>query len=283
MAKTRPRRSVSAKTEPLIDEVPDDQDDWLATGSGVDEAVTKARQNARPKVREFFFVKDEMNATTDSSTGKAKKKGTATALVHFAVNYADLEYKVAIPRLSIKENGKYKGYTSIGGDCAIQQATGQTASLRPVYFLIDHRSFEHEGTEYTDMIKTWIPASTMMELLDVAIDNLAEAVQLEREDLDITLYPAKITKSGFGRKTAWSVSFIPREEQCSDDAWDRSLNFFFGQDEVKANNPEEIPADVHAAKVRKLLSPDPRYMISKGGKYTVAETPKEDPKDEVPY
>jgi len=273
-----PKESASSAEETAADT------SWMSVGStSVESARAKSKSNSKPKVREFFFVKDEINATTDPNTGKKKQKGTATALVHFAVNYADDKYNCAIPRITVKEGGRFMSYTSPGTDCAIAQATGNHASIRPVYTLVDHRSYEHDGKEYTDMIKTWIPPATMIDLMRVAIENLCDSTGIDLEDIDITEYPAKISKSGSGRQTVWSLSFIAREDQYSDEAWDRVCGFFYGYEEAKDKEYDEITYEANSSKIAKLLAPDPRYILSTGGKYHVAGAPDEDEKEDVPY
>jgi len=277
MPQNTPRRRASAPVQP-IDPVENDapaDDDWLSTGADVDKAVKEAKASSRPRVNEFFFVKGEQEGVVDQHTGRKKAEGSASAYVHFAVNYADEAYKTVIPRITIKENGRYNSYTSPGPDCAIRQATGQNPSLRPVYLLVDHRSYtSQEGKTYVDTVKTWIPAASVMDLVDLAIDNLADALSMDRDDLDITQYKAKVTKSGYKRKSVWSISFVPKEEEYSDEAWERVGMFFLGKDEFDADpDLDEITPDMHAQKVRKLLAPDPRYMLSKGGSYTVPNAP----------
>ena len=245
-------------------EVSDDEDtsfaDAISFGENAEEQIEQYQQRvALGNVLEFFFTKDEIK----------RNKGRASAEVHFLRNYADKRNMVSVPRVTIMENGRPRSYTSPGNDCAIASA-GVNVAVRPVYFLMDHRVFERQsGEEGTDQIKMFIPASSMQGLITTAIEQLADAVEVDVSDLDITRYRATITKVGTGRKSSWSISFLPREKPLTSEQKKAVAEFF---------QPS------YKEKVRQVLAPDPRYMLSKGGRYVKpSRDAVEENEDEPPF
>jgi len=243
---------------------------YLSFGDEASKRVTEYQQHAsRPRAREFFITTKEVTAGG----------GQATMRVHFAVNYADKRFHIAVPRVTIPgaTPGTYDSFTCPGPDCAIA-ATGIMPSIRPVYILVDHRTYAtKEGKPGGDDVKLWIPQPSILGLVDTCINDLCETLGIDRTALDLTRYEGKITKVGVGRRSAWSVSIIAKEKPLSKESLDR-INKFFG-----AEGRQFTFAD-YRKQMQSLLAPDPRYMISKGGSYAgkapVAAVPGE---DEPPY
>jgi hypothetical protein len=74
--------------------------------------------------------------------------------------------------------------------------------------------------------------------------------------VDITKYPAKITLTGTGTKSQWIIDFIVKPQQLSQEAINNIHKFCDGNGDAG-----------YKAKLHKILAPDPRFLISKGGTY----------------
>jgi hypothetical protein len=234
-------------TEDELQEAEEDVPDYLMTGGKAETAVKESAQARGSAGFEFFITTKEMDA--------AKKRGEngVTVRVHFIRNYADTEEKVSVPRCTIKENGRFASYTSPGNDCALA-AAGVNVSIRPVYLLVDHRSYKRQdGSVSKDQVKFWIPSPPLMAIMDAAIANLCENTGEDPKTIDIRKYEAKITKIGEGRNTAWSIDFVVRPTGLSQEAIENVKKFY---------------GDLsYRQKLGKLLAPNPRYMLSRGGSY----------------
>jgi hypothetical protein len=243
----------------------------MSFGDDAGKRVTEYQQHAsRPRTREFFITTKEVTAGN----------GQATIRVHFAVNYADKRFHIAVPRVTIPSvnAGQFDSYTSPGADCAIA-AAGITPSIRPVYVLVDHRQYTtKEGKPGADDVKLWIPQPSILGMVDNAINDLAEVIGCDRSKLNLIKYEAKITKIGTGRRSAWNVSFVPKEKFMAPDTLDK-INKFFGAE------GRAFTYDDYRKRMTAILAPDPKYMISKGGSYVKKAAPvaSGDGGDEPPY
>lgn len=268
----RPSPAASA-APPAADDPPElaGAESYMSFGDDAGKRVTEYQQHAsRPRTREFFITTKEVTAGN----------GQATIRVHFAVNYADKRFHIAVPRVTIPSvhAGQFDSFTSPGADCAIA-AAGITPSIRPVYVLVDHRQYvTKEGKPGADDVKLWIPQPSILGLVDNAINDLAEVVGCERSKLNLLKYEAKITKVGTGRRSAWNVSIVPKEKSMAPDTLDK-INKFFGAE------GRAFTYDDYRKRMTAILAPDPKYMISKGGTYVKKATgPTPMPEDgEPPY
>ncbi len=255
-----PKRQASPSTVEELDE--DDSavaptsdmpsDDMLSFGEDADQRIKNYQESAgRPRTLEFFITKKEVSAGG----------GKASARVHLAFNYADKKYKVSAPFVTIKTAGGFDTFPSPGEDCAIAQA-GVNPSVKPIYILVDHRSYvDKEGNQRSDLVKKWIPAAGIASLMEDAIENLCENLGEDRSNIDLRNYELSITKSGTGRQTSWSLAFIVKKKAMTSDHVER-IGKFFGNEEGEYPDYAQ-----YVAFLKKMLQPDPRYMISKGGKY----------------
>jgi hypothetical protein len=141
--------------------------------------------------------------------------------------------------------------------------------------LIDHRSYSRkDGTVSTDEVKLWVPAPTMLGIMQNAIRNLAENLQCEPSAVDITKYEAKISKMGEGRSTTWAINFSLAPRALSKVAVD-AIAKTFGERGYKQT-------------MMMWLAPNPKFLISRGGSYVMPRkgqsagpTPASD--DEPPF
>lgn len=258
---TRPQH----KPEPVEDDLPDadsyteEASDWMTTGKDADKRINDyQKQVNRPRAREFFITQKEVAAAN----------GRASVRVHFAVNYANPIYRIAVPRITIKEGQNFNSYTSPPGDCALA-AGGLRPSVRPVYLLIDHRTYsKQDGSKGGDDVRLWIPMPSVQGLVDQAIEDLCETIGEERADIDLTQYEAKITKAGTGRRSTWAISFVGKARPLPSDIQEKIGRFFKNED-------GSLPSHAQYVKhMREVLAPDPRFLLSKGAKpYVQQVTP----------
>jgi hypothetical protein len=245
---------------------PDDTADesFLSFGKQAHDRVKSSAEH-RAFHPEFFI--------TAAETEAAAKRGEpgASVRVHFAVNYTDDENYICVPRVTVKENGKFRSYTSSGTDCAIA-AAGIPVSNRPCYLVVDHRQFKRkDGSISQDEVKLWMPPPATAGIMQNAMVNLAENLGIEIPDLDVTRYEAKITKVGTGRQTTWAIDFIARERPMAQSALDKIDKFLEGG---------------YRQTMARILAPSPKYMISKGGRFTKPadyDREREQTSEDAPY
>ena len=267
-----PREVYEDTSAPDADEIVNSASDWMTTGEDADKRINDYQKEvSKPRAREFFITTKEVNDA----------QGRATVRAHFALNYADPDYRIAVPRITIKEGGNFNSYTSPPGDCALA-AGGQRPSVRPVYLLIDHRTYTtRDGKEGGDDVRLWIPMPSVQGLVDQAIDDLCETLGKERDTLNLTEYEAKITKAGTGRRSTWAVSFIARSKPLPMAVQEKIGKFF-------RNESGKLPTmSQYKTHMREVLAPDPRYLLSRGAKpYVEAQVPVDAGKagdEEPPY
>lgn len=262
----RPKRPPQAPPKkPQVDDLPADEDvldsadDWMTTGTDADKRINDYQKEAsRPRAREFFITQAEVT----------KAGGRCTVRVHCAFNYANADFRVAIPRITVKEGARFNSYTSKAGDCALA-AGGLRPSIRPVFVLIDHRTYEkQDGSAGGDDVRLWIPMPSVQGLMDSAIDDLAETLGEDRDDIDLTQYEAKITKAGTGRRSTWAISFIAKPRPLSSDIQEK-IKKFCGVEHTPTLRD-------YRKKLAELLAPEPRFLLSQGAKpYVEQKTPED--------
>lgn len=223
---------------------------YLNYGQTAKQAVKNSQEaNAYRGYREFFITKKDMTA--------AAQKGEAgvTVRVHFIRNYANPNENVSVPRCTIKTQQGFDSYTSPGDDCALA-AAGVNVSIRPVYLMIDHRTYtKRDNTTGTDDLKLFIPPPNFMGIMENAIKNLAENLGVDPSAVDITKHEAKLSKIASGRSTTWAVDFVIQPKGLSKIAMENMAKAF-GTEGYKKT-------------LAKWLAPNPKFMISRGGRYTM--------------
>jgi hypothetical protein len=190
------------------------------------------------------------------------------------------EYKVAVPRVTIPAGqGRFDSFTSPGADCAIA-AAGVGVAICPVFVLVDHRQFsKKDGSKHTDSVKLWIPRPGISGLMKTAIETLCEDLECDADEVDLRNYELRITKTGTGRGSNWALNFFSRNEKPWQAAWNDPLMKFMGIDHLPTT------ADYRAF-MAKILAPNPKYMISRGGVYhkpVSNDSQSADASDDVPY
>lgn len=221
---------------------------YLNYGASAKQAVKNSQEaNAFRGYREFFITKKDMTAAAQ------KGEQGVTARVHFIRNYANPLENVSVPRCTIKTQQGFDSYTSPGADCALA-AAGVPVSIRPVYLMIDHRTYaKKDNTTGCDDLKLFIPPPNFMGIMENAIKNLAENLGVDPSQVDITKHEAKLSKIASGRNTTWAVDFVIQPKGLSKIAVE-NITKGFGTDGYKKT-------------LAKWLAPNPRYMISRGGNY----------------
>lgn len=250
-----PRQPPAQPTQPeevdpsaAADGSPDES--YLNYGNAAKQAVkTSQEANAYRGYREFFITKKDMAA--------AQQKGEAgvTVRVHFIRNYANPNENVSVPRVTIKTQQGFDSFTSPADDCALA-AAGCNVSIRPVYLLIDHRTYaKKDNTTGTDDLKLFIPPPNFMGIMENAIKNLAENLGVDPSAVDVTKHEAKLSKISSGRSTTWAIDFVIQPKGLSKIAVD--------------NIAKAFGTDGYRKTLAKWLAPNPKYMISRGGRYTL--------------
>jgi hypothetical protein len=152
-----------------------------------------------------------------------------------------------------------------------------------VYFLVDHRTYVNaKGEKRSDSMKRWIPAPALAGLMNNAIQTLCENLRKDRDQIDLTEYKLKISKTGTGRGSAWALSFNINRSPVSADVKER-VGKFFGDEHGRLPTLSR-----YRDFIQRMFQPDPRYMISKGGSYTkppkaTRETSGSSEDDEPPF
>jgi hypothetical protein len=266
MPPPRPAAPPAAETSAADDGSPDES--YLAFGEKAKTAVKISQEaNAYRGYREFYITKKEISAA------QAKGENGVTVRVHFLRNYANPAENVSVPRCTIKSHDGFDSFTSPGDDCALA-AAGVPVSIRPVYVLIDHRTYlRRDNTTGSDDLKLFIPPPNFMGVMENAIKNLAENLGVAPGQVDVTKYEAKVTKISQGRSTTWAVDFVLQPKGLSKVAMENIAKAFDKEGYRKV--------------LAKWLAPNPRYMISRGGKYTMppkaASVPAESENEAPPY
>ena len=255
-----PRKAVPPRQPPAQPTGPEEVDSsaaddgspdesYLNYGASAKQAVKNSQEaNAFRGYREFFITKKDMAAAAQ------KGEQGVTVRVHFIRNYANPQENVSVPRCTIKTANSFDSYTSPGADCALA-AAGVPVSIRPVYLLIDHRTYaKKDNTTGCDDLKLFIPPPNFMGIMENAIKNLAENLGVDPSAVDITRHEAKLSKIASGRNTTWAVDFVIQPKALSKVAVD-NIAKGFGTDGYKKT-------------LAKWLAPNPKYMISRGGHYT---------------
>lgn len=267
-----PVRRPAPETEPETDQeteaevdtdTPAEEADtsYLSTGSDAKKRVKDYQEHvSRPRARELFITQAEIEAG----------EGSCTVPAHFCVNYADEQWAVSAPFITLREGTKFNRYLSPGnGDCALQ-AGGLQPSIRPVYLVIDHRKYKkQDGTMGGDDVRLWVPPAGTIGLLESAVNMLRDNLGVSGP-LDITNYELRITKSGKGRKTTWAVAFLAREKPMAG-PWRAAINkFILGE---KLAKERKFTLEDYRRFLAKLLAPDPRWLLSKNGNRPYAAAP----------
>lgn len=277
--KPKLRRSVAPastahvpKEEPEVEIPTEDEGGFLAFGDRSQEQVANYREQvSTPFVREFFISSKEIAASPDDKV---------TARVHLLFDYTQKEWNASAPFINLMDGIKPKLILSPGGgDCALQ-AGGMSPSIRPIYFLMDHRTFKtKDGKVGTDGVKVWIPASNVAGLLGTAIADLRENLGTKDEDdLDITGYELKVTKTGVGRKSSWALAFTARRKPLVP-VQKEAVSKYFG---VEGN----LSIGDYRRYLGKIIRPNPQYLLSKNGNRPYQTAPRlneEDVDHNVPY
>ena len=272
--------SRKAPVEPQVDEKDYEEEsfedsisseDFLMTG---DQAETYAKQQAAERareVREFFITKKELAA---SPTGNVEVR------THLCINYAevsdsgDFHNIVATPCVTIPAGGgRFKTFTSPeNGDCAFR-AAGLQPYLKPLFIIMDHRPFKSKDGKktYKDNIRAWRPGTGQIGQMRQAIRNLAENLGLDPDDpdtfrsLDVRDHVCKITKLGAGKRSTWSIDFLVAKTPLTKEQKE-GIAKWFGLDVEKGQ--VKVTRKIYMDKMRRILAPDDKYLISKGGTYT---------------
>ena len=256
-----------------VDDSEEGEASFLSYGKDAAKRVTDYQKHAsRPRAREFFITKKEIEAAN----------GNCTVRVHFVVDYSKKEWQVAAPFVTLKVGQHYDQFVCAGADCALV-AGGKHEVVKPVYYVVDHRSYEtKDGKKGSDDIKQWTPPAAVKGLIENAIAELAEDEELSIENIDLRNYEARITKSGTGRGSSWGVSFARKSRPMAKDIVDK-IGKFFGC----KGTPSLQEYRTHLGK---LLQPDPKWMLSRNGNKpwhegaTLPEAAsKVDTDDNVPY
>ena len=233
---------------------------FLAFGDRSQEQVAQYREQvSTPFVREFFISGKEIAASSDDKV---------TARVHLLFDYTQKDWNASAPFINLMEGNRPKLMLSPGnGDCALQ-AGGLNPSVRPIYFLMDHRTFKtKDGKTGTDGIKIWIPASNVAGLLGTAVADLRENLGVEEEDdLDITEYELKITKTGVGRKSSWALAFTARHKPLDQDQKDAVIKYFGFAGFPRLQEYRQY--------LGKIIRPNPQYLLSKNGNRPYQAAPR---------
>jgi hypothetical protein len=236
------------ETETLEQATPESPASYLSFGESAEKKIKEDAARVRLAHWEFFVTRKELD--------RAENK-TVIVQATLAFPYTRTDYAVAVPRVSIKTPNGFESYTSPPGDCAIA-AAGITVMVRPLFFLIDHRTFDRkDGTKGSDQVKGWLPSSNMIGIMKGAMSQLADDVGIPFDKLDIRNHRLRITASMTGRRIAYAVSFSPKATQ-----------FNYSDAVAKFMRTKQYPTLFeYQAFVSKLLAADPRYMISRGGTY----------------
>lgn len=248
------------ETSAPVSEGSDDTDptSYLSYGSDADKKIEADANSPKNSFWEFFITKDELK----------KSKNVCAVDVTFAFNYADPQYAIAVPRVTVREGGNFRQVTSAGNDCAVA-AAGVQPSLKPAWLLIDHRTYVNkQGEKVTNRAKVWLPPGSLIGLMKSALGVLASELGCDPSSIDIRKHRCVLTKSATGKKTSWSIQFRVKEREFE---YEEVVSSFMKMDHYPS-------LQEYRRFMGKLLAPNPRYMISKGGKYT--KPARRDDKDE---
>lgn len=290
-----PRRAPSKKPAPEPrgpdeaedpDDIADAEDFMMGDGQAA-KRIQEQEEARANRVREFYVRKADVDA---SPTGNVECR------VHCLVNYAERDGEnyiniVSAPRVQIPQERGFRIFTSPdNGDCAFREA-GLNPGIRPCFIIQDHRQFKaRDGRTFQDDIKQFNPPGKCIAMMKAAIRDLCENLDVDPDDpdevneyVDVRDHVLKITKLGSGRGSGWSFSFVVKPCPPTEEQLKRIANFF--------GKPEDDPypdRKEYIAKMKKILSPDPKYLLSKGGKYVKPTRPATDPNaggsdEEVPY
>ena len=266
-------------------------DDFLLTG---DKAESYARQQAAQRareVREFFITKKELAA---SPTGNVEVR------THLCINYAETSSSgdfyniVATPSVVIPAgSGRFNTFTSPeNGDCAFR-AAGLNPYLKPLFVIMDHRSVKSKDGKktYKDNVRAWRPGTGQIGQMRQAIRNLAENLGFDPDDsstydqIDVRDHICKITKLGAGKRSTWSIDFLVAKTPLTEEQ-KKNIARWFGLEVDKGQTT--VTRKIYMDKMRQILAPDDRYLISKGGKYippnnNASSSYEQDTTEEPPY
>lgn len=276
------RKSATTAKAPMRPQVrqpePDDSDDddlgvsaddFLMTGNQAETYAKNQQAERAREVKEFFITKKEIAASPN---------GNVEVRSRLCINYAEVSASgdfhniIATPCVTIPVGGgRFKTYTSPeNGDCAFR-AAGLTPYLKPLFVLMDHRSFKSkEGKVYKDNVRAWRPGTGQIGQMRQAIRNLAENLGLNPDDpesykrVDVRDHVCKVTKLSAGKRSSWSIDFLVAKTPLTTQQKEYIAKWF-GLDPEKDGTT--VTRKTYMGKMRSILAPDERYLISKGGKY----------------
>lgn len=263
------------------DDTPFEDASWLMSDSQAEKRVKEQEERQANRVREFYVSSRDVQESAN---------GSVEVRTHTVVNLAKREGDnyinvISAPRVQIPEGKGFRIYTSPdNGDCAFREA-GMNPGIRPCFLILDHRKYiTRDGRRFQDDIKQFNPAGKCIAMMKAAIRDLCENLDVDPDDpeavnknVDTRDHVLKITKLGTGKGSGWSLSFVTKKAPLTEEHTKKIKNFF-GTDDMPSRKE-------YLAKMRKILAPDPKYLISRGGKYVKPTTDKNagGSDDEVPF